>query len=125
MPSILNAPEWLKTQQVPQQPNPYQMQAPTPTPAYSANPAQQGVPVAAQGSDPFESAKKLAQQIMSSQDATQAFNQMLASSPEAQRAMELINQYGNGDPETALTNYAAAQGKQAMAQQIIQKMGLG
>ena len=125
MPSILNAPEWLKAQQVPQQQNPYQMQAPTPMPAYSVNPAQQSAPVAAQGSDPFESAKKLAQQILGSQDATQAFNQMLASSPEAQKAMELINQYGNGDPKVALTNYAAAQGQQAVAQQIIQRMGLG
>lgn len=119
MPSILNAPEWLRMQQS----NP--MQAPTPTPAYSVNQAPQATPVAAQGSDPFESAKKLAQQILGSQDATQAFNQMLASSPEAQKAMELINQYGNGDPKAALTNYAAAQGQQAVAQQIIQRMGLG
>ena len=124
MPSILNAPEWLRAQQVPQQSNPFPMQPPTQMPVYSANPGPQATPVAAQGSDPFESAKKLAQQILGSQDATQAFNQMLASSPEAQKAMELINQYGNGDPKAALANYAAAQGQQAAAQQIIQRMGL-
>lgn len=82
-------------------------------------------PGAAQGNDPFESAKKLAEQILSSPDSGQVFSQMLASSPEAQKAMELINQYGNGDPKAALANYAAAQGQQAAAQQIIQRMGLG
>lgn len=49
---------------------------------------------------------------------------MVGNSPEAQSAMNLINQYGNGDPKAAFMNYAASQGKQAMAQQIMQRMGL-
>lgn len=61
---------------------------------------------------------------MGSSDPTQAFNQMLAASPDAQRAMELIRQYGNGNPETAFMSYAASQGKQALGQEILRRMGL-
>lgn len=62
---------------------------------------------------------------MSSADPQQAFNQILNSSPDAKNAMDLINQYGNGDPKTAFMNYAAATGKQSFAQTILQKLGLG
>jgi len=38
--------------------------------------------------------------------------------------MNLIQQYGNGDPKAAFMNYAAQQGKNAIAQQIMQRLGL-
>jgi len=37
----------------------------------------------------------------------------------------MVSQYGNGDPKTAFMNYAAQTGKQGLAQQILQKLGLG
>ena len=64
------------------------------------------------------------QQIMGTPNPQQTFNQIISSSPEAQNAMNLIRQYGNGDPKTAFMNIAAAQGKQAIAQQIMQALSL-
>lgn len=75
--------------------------------------------------DPVSIAKTMANQIMSSVNPQQAFNQVLSASPDAKNAMDLINQYGNGDPKAAFMNYAAATGKQDIAQQIQQKLGLG
>lgn len=77
-----------------------------------------------QQGNPMDSVNSIINQIMGSQNPAVAFQQMIGNSPEAQTAMNLINQYGNGDPKTAFMNYAAAQGKQALAQQIMQKMGL-
>lgn len=75
--------------------------------------------------DPVSIVKTMANQIMSSVNPQQAFNQVLSASPDAKNAMDLINQYGNGDPKAAFMNYAAATGKQDIAQQILQKLGLG
>lgn len=61
---------------------------------------------------------------MSSADPKQAFNQVLSASPDAKNAMDLINQYGNGDPKAAFMNYASATGKQSLGQSILQKLGL-
>ena len=61
---------------------------------------------------------------MGSTDPRQAFNQLLSENKDAQGAMDLINQYGNGDPKAAFLNYASQQGKGALAQQIMQKLGL-
>lgn len=74
--------------------------------------------------DPKGIINSLINQIMSSVDPQQAFNQVLSSSPDAKNAMDLINQYGNGDPKAAFMNYAAATGKQSLGQQIKQKLGL-
>lgn len=63
-------------------------------------------------------------QIMNTPNPQQTFSQIVSSSPDAQNVMNLIRQYGNGDPKTAFMNYAAAQGKQALAQQIMQSWGL-
>ena len=52
------------------------------------------------------------------------FQQLLSENKDAQEAMNLINQYGNGDPKAAFMNYASQQGKGALAQQIMQKLGL-
>lgn len=53
------------------------------------------------------------------------FNNMISNNKDAQNAMNLINQYGNGDPKAAFANYAAANGKQSLGQQIKEKLGLG
>ena len=66
----------------------------------------------------------LVNQIMGSINPQQAFNNMLSSNADAQNAMNLINQYGNGDPKTAFMNYMNSQGKQAIGQQIMQRFGL-
>ena len=69
-------------------------------------------------------ANKLVNQIMGSANPQAMFNQMLSSNPDAQNAMNLINQYGNGDPKAAFFNYMNAQSKQALGQQLIQRFGL-
>ena len=66
----------------------------------------------------------LASQIMGSANPQQTFNSILENNPNAKQAMDLINQYGNGDPKAAFMNYMSAQGKQAIGNQIIQKLGL-
>ena len=50
---------------------------------------------------------------------------MLSQNKDAQNAMDIINQYGNGDPKAAFMNYMAAQGKQQIGQGIMQRLGLG
>ena len=54
----------------------------------------------------------------------QTFEQILNSNQEAKNAMDLINQYGNGDPKAAFQNYAVSTGKQSWGQQIKDKFGL-
>lgn len=49
---------------------------------------------------------------------------MLSQNADARKAMDMINQYGNGDPKTAFMNYMNGQGKQAMGQMIMQRFGL-
>lgn len=61
---------------------------------------------------------------MNSADPKQTFKQVVSNIDNGQEAMDLINQYGNGDPKTAFMNYAAKQGKTALAQQIMQRLGL-
>lgn len=61
---------------------------------------------------------------MNSADPKQTFNQVVSNIDNGQQAINLINQYGNGDPKTAFMNYAAQQGKSALAQQIMQGLGL-
>ena len=77
------------------------------------------------GADPVAQINAVIQQILSCSDPAAAFQQIISSSPEAQNAMNIITQYGNGDPKAAFENYAAAQGKQALAGPILQKLGLG
>ena len=74
--------------------------------------------------NPTEIVNNLINQILSAVDPKQAFNQVLSASPDAKNAMDLINQYGNGDPKTAYMNYMAATGKQSIGQSILQKFGL-
>ena len=67
----------------------------------------------------------LINQILSSANPQQMFNNMISNNKDAQNAMNLINQYGNGDPKAAFENYAVANGKQSLGQQIKEKLGLG
>lgn len=62
---------------------------------------------------------------MSSANPNQTFNQMVSSIDGGQDAIAKIKEYGNGDPKAAFMNYAAKNGKSALAQQILQRMGLG
>lgn len=61
---------------------------------------------------------------MSSANPQAMFNQIVGNNKEAQNAMTLINQYGNGDPRQAFMNYMVSTGKQSLGQQIMQKLGL-
>jgi len=74
--------------------------------------------------DPMAALNSLVGQIMNSADPKQTFNQVVSNIDGGQNALNLIQQYGNGDPKAAFMNYAAQQGKSAMAQQIMQTMGL-
>ena len=80
--------------------------------------------VQTQTQNPVGIVNNLIDQILHSVDPQQAFNQVLNASPDAKRAMDLINQYGNGDPKVAFMNYMSATGKQDLGQQIKQKLGL-
>ena len=62
--------------------------------------------------------------ILNSVNPKQTFEQILNSNQEAKNAMDLINQYGNGDPKAAFQNYAVSTGKQSWGQQIKDKFGL-
>jgi len=75
--------------------------------------------------NPVGAVNNLVQQIMNSANPQAAFQQMLNSSPDCKNAMNLIQQYGNGDPKQAFLNYASQTGKQGIAQQILSKLGLG
>ena len=77
-----------------------------------------------QTSDPANSVKNIVDKIMNSMNPQQTFNQVLGNTKEGQDAMNLIRQYGNGDPRQAFLNYASAMGKQSLGQQIMQKLGL-
>lgn len=61
---------------------------------------------------------------MGSKDPNQTFNQIVSNIQGGQEALNKIKEYGNGDPKTAFINYAAQQGQQMLAQQIIQGLGL-
>ena len=85
-----------------------------------------GTPEMAQVETPTSAnpVSNLINQILGSANPQQMFNQMLSTNKDAQNAMNLINQYGNGDPKAAFMNYMNSQGKQAVGQQIMQKLGL-
>lgn len=49
---------------------------------------------------------------------------MISGNKDAQNAMNIVKQYGNGDARTAFMNYAQSMGKGAIAQSIMKKLGL-
>ena len=78
----------------------------------------------ASAQNPAGIVNNLISNILNSVDPKQTFNQILSSNSDAQNAMNLINQYGNGDPKAAFINYMNATGKQNLGQQIMQKLGI-
>lgn len=81
-------------------------------------------PQQAQPQTEADQINQLANQILGSVNPQETFNQLVNSNPDAKNAMNLINQYGNGDPKAAFMNYASAMGKQALGQQIMQRLNL-
>ena len=78
-----------------------------------------------QQQDPMAQINALIQQVLGSENPSQTFEQFLSSTPAAQAADNLAKQYGNGAyNKDTFMRIAAAQGKQALAQQIMQRMGL-
>ena len=62
-------------------------------------------------------------QILNSENPQASFNEFVNSNPEAKNAMDLINQYGNGNPRTAFMNYMKVTSKQTLGQRIMQFFG--
>lgn len=77
-----------------------------------------------QTNNPINAVNNIIGQILNSANPQQTFQQVLSKSQDAQNAMNLINQYGNGNPKQAFLNYASQMGKQNLAQQIMQRLGL-
>lgn len=67
----------------------------------------------------------MANKIMGAVNPQQAFSNMLSQNKDAQNAMNICNQYGNGDPKTAFMNYAREKGQEGLAKTIMNKLGLG
>ena len=74
--------------------------------------------------NPIGTVNNIIGQILNSANPQQTFQQLVSQNKDAQNAMNLINQYGNGDPRQAFLNYASQTGKQNFAQEIMQKFGL-
>ena len=71
-----------------------------------------------------DQANRVVNQMMSSGNPQQMFNSVLQSNPDAKKTIDLINQYGNGNPKAAFQGYMNTPGKQAFGQQILKKYGL-
>lgn len=69
-------------------------------------------------------ANSIVNQIMGSANPQEAFNRMLSTNKDASNAFNIVQQYGNGDAKAAFINYANSCGKTAIAQKIIQMLGL-
>ena len=74
--------------------------------------------------NPITAINNIIGQILGSANPQAMFNQVVASSKEAQNAMNMINQYGNGDPRSAFMNYMTSNGKQSLGQEIMKRFGL-
>lgn len=81
------------------------------------DPGKQSDPIAADISG-------LASEILSSFNPNKAFSEFVNKSEDAKKGMEIVKGYGNGDPKVAFMNYAKEKGKEALAQQIMSRLGL-
>ena len=77
-----------------------------------------------QGTNQASMANSLVNQILGAANPQLAFNQMLSNNKDAKAAMDIVNQYGNGDPKAAFMNYASSKGQNALAQTIMSNLGL-
>ena len=68
--------------------------------------------------------ESVANKILGSTNPQAAFSSVVNNNPDAKKAMDICNQYGNGDPKAAFMNYAAQNGKNAFAQTIMNRLGL-
>ena len=66
----------------------------------------------------------IANKILGSVNPQETFNKLISGNKDAQNALNICNQYGNGDPKAAFLNYAAQNGKDAAAKAIMQRLGL-
>ena len=66
----------------------------------------------------------LAGQIMNTMNPQQTFSDLLAKNPNYKNGLDIVNQYGNGDPKAAFFNYAQSMGKADLAKQIMSNLGL-
>lgn len=66
----------------------------------------------------------LINQVLSSTNPQETFNGLVSQNQNLKAGMDIINQYGNGDPKAAFMNYAQSMGKGEIAQQIMSKLGL-
>lgn len=73
---------------------------------------------------PTTELSKLAEDILSSPDSKAIFDAYVSQHKEAQDAIGIINEYGNGDPKTAFMNYMASKGKETIGKQIMSRLGL-
>ena len=63
-------------------------------------------------------------QITNSLNPQQTFNDLVSRNPNYKNGLDIINQYGNGDPKAAFFNYAQSMGKADLAKQILSNLGL-
>lgn len=61
---------------------------------------------------------------MGSVNPQETFDKMVSGNKDAQKAVDIVKQYGNGDAKTAFMNYAQSMGKGALAQSIMKRLGL-
>lgn len=68
----------------------------------------------------------MANRILSAVNPQEEFSKVVNSNEGAKKAMEICNQYGNGDPKAAFMNYMAGNpGKAMIGKAIMSKLGLG
>lgn len=73
---------------------------------------------------PTTELNQLAEKILSSPDSKGIFDAYVSKNKDAQNAMNIINEYGNGDPKTAFMNYMVSKGKEELGKQILSRLGL-
>ena len=67
----------------------------------------------------------LANKILGSVNPQETFNTLVSQNADAKKALDICNQYGNGDPKAAFMNYMGQPGKGAIGKAIMNKLGLG
>jgi len=77
-----------------------------------------------QENNPIAGINNIINQILNSVNPQNTFQQILQQSSDAKNAMQLINQYGNGDPKQAFINYMNSTGKQNLGKEILQRFGI-
>ena len=90
----------------------------------SNNPLPQTQQTTTEAQNPITAINNVINQILTSANPQQMFNQIVANNQDARKAMDLVNQYGNGDPRSAFINIMAKEGKQSLGQQIMNMLNI-